>query len=152
MLDALILFQVQHWLHITASYCSLFWFIVSECKSKVEDRSYKDDEGEQQLVESEQGVVEEYREESNSLERAQRISLDNDLKRTCQTDNSKIESHLRTNASGETGLREIDIDQCGAHISKFRNDIRKLKQQYRDQLTKKCYQLKIQQTKDDDLC
>ena len=69
------------------------------------------DDGKQQLAESERTMMEEYEGEINSLERGQGVSLEQNLKKTHETE---VESYLNANASEafETGSREVEIDHC----------------------------------------
>ena len=87
-------------------------------------------------------VEEERAGKSNRWEEQSGVSLEPDLERTRDIEIKKSES-------GEVD-EMYSVDQSGSNIAKFQNKILMLKEQYRNQLTTECHQLKIHRKKDDD--
>ena len=71
-------------------------------------------------------------------------------RKKCEIVSGEVESSLHANAVATESCELHTTNQCGSTTVEFQNEIRKLKQQYRDQLTTKCHQLKIHRTKKDD--
>ena len=133
----------------------LFLYIISGRRLSEDHGDYDGDDGEQQLVETEQEMMEEEYDEngkSYSWEK-QGVLLEPDLERTRETERGEFRSSMHANAF-VSELSEAEkthsIDHCVSNMEKFRKEIQQLKQQYRDQVTTKCLQLKIHRKKDDD--
>ena len=116
-------------------------------------KDYSDDDCDElkQLVETEQEMMagEGHDEKSKKWGR-QGLSIDQDLEKTREIVSGEVESSLHANAVATESCELHTTDQCESTMAEFQNEIRKFKQQYRDQLATKCHQLKIHRTKKDD--